>query len=300
VEELLALAKRDDADPQARRAALKSLLVNPRPDLLPLLREWASDKVLGLAAISGLAAFDDPTVAKALLTHYPRFSAESRTAAITTLVSRVSNARALVDGIAAGAVPRSDVTPFHARQIHNLGDAALTEKLTAAWGEVRDTPEAKKAEHARWKGVLTADALRNADAGKGRALFDQACAACHKLFGAGGAVGPELTDSDRGNLDYLLENILDPGATLPMDFRMTVFTLKDGRILTGITAAQTEKMITIQSQVERLDIEKSAITKQQVLHMPLMPEGMLGGLKEEQVRDLFAYLMSKQQVEPAR
>ena len=295
-EELLAIAKDDQADASARQAALRSLLKNPKPELLPLLRGWTSDKILGVTAITGLASYDDPTVAKALLERFPRFNADCQAAAVNTLVARPSSATALLAAVAAGTVPRSAISPFHARQIHNLGDPSLASRLADTWGAVRDTPEAKKAELARWTSVLTAGILKNADAGKGRALFEQACAACHKLFGQGGAVGPELTGADRGNLHYLLENILDPSATLPNDFRMTVFHLQDGRILTGIIAEQTEKMLTIQTQVERLTLEKAGVKKQEVLPMSLMPEGLLGALSEEQVKQLFAYLMSKQQV----
>ena len=61
---------------------------------------------------------------------------------------------------------------------------------------------------------LSAARLAEADRVKGRQLFDKSCGKCHKLFGTGGAIGPELTGAQRGNLNYLLENILDPSATL--------------------------------------------------------------------------------------
>jgi len=48
-----------------------------------------------------------------------------------------------------------------------------------------------------------------------------ACAACHTLYGEGGKVGPDLTGGGRDNLDYLLENIVDPSAVVTADFRMS-------------------------------------------------------------------------------
>ena len=44
---------------------------------------------------------------------------------------------------------------------------------------------------------------------------------CHTLFGIGGKVGPDITGSNRANLDYLLENILDPSAVIPKEYAAT-------------------------------------------------------------------------------
>ena len=57
-----------------------------------------------------------------------------------------------------------------------------------------------------------------ADLSLGRALFAKTCAKCHTLFGVGGKVGPDITGSNRANLDYLLENILDPSAVIPKEY----------------------------------------------------------------------------------
>ena len=40
------------------------------------------------------------------------------------------------------------------------------------------------------------------------------CSACHKLYGIGGDIGPDITGSDRRNLDYILENVLDPSGAV--------------------------------------------------------------------------------------
>ena len=45
-------------------------------------------------------------------------------------------------------------------------------------------------------------------------LFQKTCANCHILFGASRRVGPDITGSNRKNLDYLIDNIVDPGATM--------------------------------------------------------------------------------------
>ncbi|MBL9143268.1 MAG: c-type cytochrome [Verrucomicrobiaceae bacterium] len=297
IDELIALIKEADGDANARRSAMDSLLRSPKPEQFGLVRGMINDKVLGTAARLGLAKFDNGDVPKALLNNWPDRSQEWRAANITTLSSRAAWAKQLLDYVAKHpTIAKEDITPYQARQIRNLNDEALTKQLTQVWGEARDTPEAKLQEIAKWKTSLTPDAIAKADAAKGRTLFAGVCASCHKMYGEGAALAPELTGSDRHNLDYLLGNIVDPNAVVPADYRVTVLKLKDGRTVTGVIPEQNDKVLTLQTPAERLTIQRSDITEQQQLTQSLMPEGLLTALGEENVKHLIAYLMSNGQV----
>jgi putative heme-binding domain-containing protein len=144
--------------------------------------------------------------------------------------------------------------------------------------------------------VLKPEVIAQADVSKGRLVFSGLCAACHKLYGEGAAIGPELTGSDRHNLEYLLGNIIDPNAVVPADYRVTVLKLKDGRVLTGVIPEQTDKAVTVQTPSERITVPRSDIAEQQQMSQSLMPEGLLEALGEDNVKHLFAYLMSNGQV----
>ena len=122
------------------------------------------------------------------------------------------------------------------------------------------------------------------------------CATCHTLFGEGQKIGPDLTGSDRHNLDYLLGNIIDPNAVVPADYRVSVIKLKDGRTLTGVIPEQTDKVLTVQTPAERVSLQRSDVAEMQQLSQSLMPEGLLTALGEENVRHLISYLMSSGQV----
>ncbi len=296
VEEIIALINDAGGDANARRSAFDSLLRNPKPEHFAIARGMINDKVLGTAARLGLAKFADADVPKTLLNNWPDRSQEWRAANVTTLASRVAWAKALLDFAAKNPAARNDITPFQARQIRHLGAADVNRQLTAVWGELRDTPEAKKQELAKWRALLTADTLAKADAAKGRMLFTNVCAACHKMYGEGAAIAPELTGSDRHNLNYLLENIVDPNAVVPADYRMTIVKLKDGRTLTGVIPEQNEKVITVQTPTERVAIQRTDVAELQQLAQSFMPEGMLAALGEENVKHLIAYLMSNSQV----
>jgi putative membrane-bound dehydrogenase-like protein len=291
-DELIAIVKNAEGDANARRNAFTGLTRSAKPELLPIVRSLINDKVLGTAARSALAAYDDPNIPKALLSPWPQRSEEQQAATVATLVTRPAYAHALLDAVKSGQVPVAIITPYQARAIRSLNDADLTTKLTAVWGELRDTPEAKKAELADWTAKLTPERLAKGEAAKGKLIFGAVCASCHKLYGEGGMIGPDLTGGDRHKLTYLLENIVDPNAIVPADYRMSVFKLKDGRTLTGVIPAQTERTVTVQTPAEKLTIEKSQITEQQQLPMSLMPEGLLTALGEENVVHLMAYLQS--------
>ncbi len=296
-DDLIIIAKNVDGDANARRSALDALLRNPKPELFTVVRGLINDKVLGLPARVGLAKFGDADVPKALIPGWPERSQEWRAANVSTLVSRPAWAGALLTAIEQGKVARENLTPYQARQIRSLGDEKLNAQLTKVWGELRDTPEAKKQELAKWQSQLTKDAIAKADPRKGRLIFSGVCAACHKLYGQGNAIGPDLTGSDRHNLDYLLGNIVDPNALVPADYRVSVLKLKDGRVISGVIPEQNERTLTVQTPTERVTVERTQVLENQQLPSSLMPEGLLSALGEENVRHLFAYLMGYEQVE---
>ena len=296
VEEIIALIKDGHGDANARLSAFDSLMRNAKPEHFAIARSMISDKVLGTAARLGLAKFSDGDVPKSLLTNWPDRSQEWRAANVTTLASRAAWAKELLTFAEKNPTVRGDITPIHARQIRSLGDEAVNKQLTKVWGELHDTPEAKKQEIAKWRSLLTAAALGQGDASKGRALFTTVCAACHKMYGDGAAIAPELTGSDRRNLDYLLENIVDPSAVVPADYRIAIVKLKDGRTLSGVIPEQNDRTVTVQTPAERVSFLRSDIAEMQQLSQSFMPEGLLTALGEENVKHLIAYLMSSGQV----
>src|SRR5438105_7157785 len=107
-----------------------------------------------------------------------------------------------------------------------LRDRSVNERVTRVWGAVRPASADKREPMARYKAQLTPTALKGADRSKGRLVFQQACGSCHMLFGEGGKIGPELTGAQRMNLDYLLENILDPSALVPSEYQVSILELK--------------------------------------------------------------------------
>jgi len=285
-------------DLSQRRAALQTLIDNKPDDLRAVCEKLLADRDINALAARGLGMFDDAAIGENLAKRYrTSFRADARPELLAVLVSRPTFAKALLANVGDGAeqIPRTDITPFHARQIRGYKDKDLSKQLAAVWGVVRDSSEDKVQLIAALKQKLTTDALAKGDQSQGRQVFATLCSACHALYGQGGKIGPDLTGAGRHDLSYVLDNVVDPSAVVAADFRMAILTLKDGRVLSGLVPEKTERTLTLQTMTERLTIEQSEITDTQLVNQSLMPEGLLQTLNETQVRDLVAYLMSKEQ-----
>ena len=189
-----------------------------------------------------------------------------------------------------------DVSAFAARQIFSLNDAKVSERLKVVWGEVRESAADKQKVMAKYRAMLTPAALRGAKPANGRAVFAKTCQQCHKLFGEGGTIGPDLTGSNRADLDYILSNVIDPSSEVGRDYRMSVVRTADERVITGIVVERTAARVVVQTATDRVTLSPDDVTGVKDSPLSIMPEGQLDALTKEQVRDLIAYLGTKTQV----
>jgi len=284
------------AELPAREAALRTLIEARPADLRAVCEGLLDVRGLNVAAVRGLTLFDDPTIGQRLAKDYRKFATADRPAVLDALVSRPAWAAAMLESVGKGQIARTEVTAFYARQIRGFNDEALTKKLTEVWGELRESAADKKELIGKLKKQLDVPTLAKANLSQGRMLFTAVCGACHVMYGQGGKLGPDLTGSGRANIDYLLENIADPSGVVIADFRMSVLTLKDGRVLSGVEAAQTDRTLTLRMLTEETTVEKAEIAKQETSPMSMMPEGLLLAFQPDQIRDLIAYLMHPSQV----
>lgn len=300
LDEVRTIALDAKASSDNRRTALRTLIEAKSPDLRKVCESLLSVPALSVAAIQGLATFDDSAAADRIIARYRGLYAHERPAAIAVLASRPSFARVLLNHLGNPAakfpIPREDLTPVFARQIRSFNDPALTARLAGVWGETRESPAEKQKLIADLKVKLTPDFIRRGDPSRGRAVFASVCASCHKLYGEGGSLGPDLTGSGRHDIGYLIENIADPSAVVAADYTLNVVTLKDGRVLNGLVSARTERTLTLKMLEDAHTIDRDDIVKLEQLPVSLMPEGLLTALSDEQVSHLMSYLMSTAQV----
>ena len=280
-----------DAGERNRTIAL--LAARKTVALSPMLRTLLTDAAVRRSAIVALSNYSDDTTPAAILAVYASLTVDEKADAVQTLSSRASYAMALLDAVEKSTVAKADITAFTARQIATLKDQTVVAKLKAVWGEVKPASATRNVQIAKYKAMLSPDMLKTADENRGRVLFAKNCATCHKLFGEGQVVGPELTGSQRANLDYLLENIVDPSAAVANEYKMTAFYLFDGRLVTGIIRKDSPNGVTVRTVNEELFLPIADIETRKPTSNSVMPEGLLDAMKPDEIRDLIAYLQKK-------
>jgi putative membrane-bound dehydrogenase-like protein len=283
----------DENTPLAQRTdALNALLKVQDAELPALLQKLVLGGQIRNAALRGLAAFDDPQTPGVLLKVYEQLDLPQRRDALATLCSRVKYANELLTAIEGNRVPASHLTADLVRQLRNLGDEALNARIEQAWGAVRETSEDKAKLVADWKALLASPSAPKADLEMGRAVFAKTCAQCHTLFGTGGDVGPDITGSNRANLDYLLTNVLDPSAVMAKEYQPSIIYTAQGRVITGIVKQQDDAALTVRTANETVIVPKDEIDEIQVSPLSMMPDNLLQPLAPREVVSLVSYLQS--------
>ncbi|HRE84113.1 MAG TPA: c-type cytochrome, partial [Opitutaceae bacterium] len=258
------------------------------PQLLELLERGESREQI----LHGLATFDDEQIPRAILRIYSQLNRVERTAAIDALMARPSSLDVLLNAVAAGTIAKTEINRFQARQIVQSTQGAVREKFELLWGRVNPPSEAVAAQMRQLRATMKPEFLELADRREGRVLFEQRCAACHTLFGKGGRLGPDLTGGGRKELEYLIINVVDPNAAIPADWRLTIATLNDGRVVSGSPRIETDSSLTLLTAEGPVTLERASIAKLERMDTSLMPAGLLDDLAPDRVRDLFAFLMS--------
>lgn len=279
-----------EASAEGREFALDSLLAARDAATLPLLSELiAKPGPLRAPALRGLAGYDDPGIPAAIIAIFTELEAAERPDALNTLVGRPAGARALLVAIDTEKIPATEISAPLAAQLRGLGDPEIDAWVERNWGSVRSSSADKQQEIENHKKFLGTEAILAADARKGRLHYLQRCAACHTLHGEGQKIGPELPGSYK-DLDYLLQNILDPNAVIGKDYQQTLVRTKDGQVLSGVITGDEESAVTLRTLVGTSTVQRKDIESIETLEHSLMPEGLLTGLQEEDIRDLFLYL----------
>ncbi|MEO5915354.1 MAG: PVC-type heme-binding CxxCH protein [Luteolibacter sp.] len=283
-------------DPQASLAdksvALETLAAAQTRESIAIVSQAFRDKKLRIPAIRAMRYFDQPAIASSFIQNWPNYDEAERHAVIDTLVTRKEWALLLLDAIGEKTIKSDFLTSAQARNLAESGDAALHAAVLKSWGDPARTQTQKEASLARATKLLAAN--QPGDPNKGRILFTQSCGICHTLYGEGGKLGPDLTGRNRADLPSLLQSIVDPSAQVPEEGRLSIVTRKDGTIVSGIIISKNASGLVIRSQQGEQPIKNDAVANIQTQTTSPMPEGLIDGLTDEQLNNLFAYLRADQ------
>ena len=282
----LGTLKRADAPASERRKALVALSAQRRAQLPPELPTVLNDPALRVDGIRAIAAYDDDGLGRLLIDRYQSLSTAEKAEAIQTLTSRPRYGRMLTDAIAKNVVPKTDIPPYAARQLLRVVGTRFVE----VWGPVEGANNERT--FSRYRGLLNDTSMTGANARNGRAVFQRTCGACHKLYGEGGTLGPDLTGSNRSNLNWLLFNVLEPNAEVQDAYKMVVITTRDGRTYSGSVVGETGRQVTLRvaGREAPVVVSKAEIQSREATAVSMMPPGLLDPLEDKEVIDLVGYL----------
>ena len=309
----LPVAALRNGDKTALTAGLKELTDKRTPtrrrgevaDALSLAgRPEAIDPLIKLILASGteakkslflsLSRYDDSRVPKAVIDNYERSIAADdglRDLALRTLASHPAWSRLLIEAVDTGKIPAPHVTADIARALLRHGDPEINAAVDRLWKPLLVTgltPE-KDREVARLRALARAG---EGDAARGQAHFLARCANCHALKGAGGNMGPDLTGYDRTSLDFWVLNIVYPSLEIREGFGSYDLRLKDGSVANGILERREGGEIVLRDLAgNRTRIKEDRIASLIASPTSVMPEGLLAGMSDQDLRDFFAYLM---------
>jgi putative heme-binding domain-containing protein len=286
----------DRHEPENRRIAMIGLLgeLGRADDASALLSflDKDSSAALQLAAVAALGRYHDASLSAPMLSRARSAPPLVRSAILALLASRPAWAKALVDAIGRGEIAVREITPAHVQMIAKVAEPAVVKRLETLWGKLPAPGSPEKTRRiAEVRGLLPEGDKGNA--ARGKPIFKEHCAVCHKLFDEGENIGPELTGADRGNLDFLLTSLVDPSAQVRKEYQSQTIALRDGRVLSGLVVDENDRVLTLMdSNRQKTLVARELIEAVRPAEISLMPEGLLEKLAEPQIRDLFRYLQS--------
>ncbi|SDM93205.1 PVC-type heme-binding CxxCH protein [Kriegella aquimaris] len=289
--QFLATLNDTDSPIQSRIDALQGLASKQRKELVAILPFLLNEPELRLQVIRAMAAFDHEPFGRLLIDQFEKFNTKEQGEALQTLASRGTYGRLLTQAIKDEAIQKNAVPAYVARQLRRVVGNGFVE----VWGPIDQLSNDKSLAYRRYEKLLTQDVLASPDLNNGKAMFERTCSACHKLFDNGASIGPDLTGSNRTDIDYLLNNLIEPSSDIQDDYRMVVITSRDGRTFSGNIIAENERQLTLRViGQDQLVLNKSDIQSQEVSAVSMMPEGLLETMSDKEIIDLLAYLQKSE------
>jgi putative membrane-bound dehydrogenase-like protein len=246
------------------------------------------------AALASLATYDDAGIGPRIAGLLPTLADDVLSAASTLLASRARWSAHLLAAVEGGSLERLRVPEDAVNRLRNNRDPEVAQRAARLWPR-SETPPSQRHQQIEQVGAILRRAPGNPYAGE--PLFQARCAGCHKLFFKGGGAGPDLTSYQRDNLATLLPSVVDPNAEIRDGYQYVNLETKDGRDLTGLVVDRDNQVVVLREPGgEQHAVRTGEIAGLQPLGRSLMPEGLLDGLSDQELRDLFAYLRISQPI----
>ncbi|MGE0606711.1 MAG: PVC-type heme-binding CxxCH protein [Pirellulales bacterium] len=296
-------ANREQPEP-LRLAALEALVAAADIKLLdsvePALTDPQPPSVQWPALLlAALGRLEDPRVADIVASAYPKLAGDLQPKAIELLTQRATWSKRLLAAIGDKQIPADALNVNQVRKLLAGGDEELAAAVQAVWGTLREDRNPQREEViARMRTFLRANP---GNPHAGQAVFKKVCGQCHKMYGEGQEVGPDITLNGRSSYAQLLSNVFDPSLVIGAAYQARTLVTNDGRVLLGLLVEESDERVVLKLQGGKLEtVPRGDIDEFEISKLSMMPEGVEKQLKPEELADLFAYItLDKPPTDPA-
>ncbi|MCL6501425.1 MAG: c-type cytochrome [Pirellulales bacterium] len=284
----VALAIDPDAPSEARVLAVKAAGAAATAEALARLSSLllpGQPDILQAEAAGALCAADDNTLATTLFDGWQQWGMAAR-AALPAAALRSHTARqALLAALEAERLLPQELDANLRQALLRSLDPADARRAAAILTPA--SPADRLAVLAEYQQSLQLPA----DARRGAELFREHCLTCHAVRGRGRRVGPDLSSVANRDKEKLLVDVLDPSREVAPNYLAYTLVTDDGRIYTGLLAAETSTTLTLR----RSEGAEDTIARQQIESLTasgksFMPEGLEQKVTPAQLADLLEFL----------
>ena len=252
--------------------------------LLPLLSPQTPQQ-LQRATIASVAEQSSNDVAKTLLKGWRGYSPQIRREVVEGLLSQSGRLAVLLDAVDAGSVRAMDIEVDKRQMLMKHPDKQLRSRCEQIFEDSQNTNRTQVVN--AWQDALSLDG----DADLGFDVFKKRCSICHQVGDLGHKVAPDLASVKNKSATDLLIAILDPNREAQPNFNTYTAETKEGRIFSGIIAAEDANSITLRRAEAKQDVVlRSNIEEMTSNGISLMPEGLEKEISRQDLANVIAFV----------
>lgn len=264
-----------------------------RADLLFELLDTREPRSVQLAAIGQITDAGSQSDAERLVRVWPSLGPDVRKRAGDFLLYRRPNNGLLLDALEDGRLKLGELNLHLERRRYLLwaNDKSIAERAEKLFTDAGVVTRAQAIDKMRPAVKLAGNVER------GRAVYQERCAECHRIGEEGFDVGPNLTDIFRKSPEQLMHDILDPNAGAEPEYLAYTAVPSaenlDADVVSGLLVAESDDAITLrQAGGAETTFARSAIESFTTTGLSLMPEELEADLTHQGFADLLAFLLA--------
>lgn len=238
------------------------------------------------AALLAARRINSASVGTMIVRQWPRLTAEARSVAATSMLTRKPWVELMVDALEKGDVKTTDLNVATIQQLKSYGDRKIRNRCEMVFGK----PTARSSVVTKYMSEMP----KNAKPEDGKQLFADNCAVCHRPAEGKAMIGPAIDNLGHWTVEQWVTAIMDPNRAIEPKFHQYTVLTADGQVLAGVIQQRTAQSVRLAAvDGSEREVALSEIEEIRDSGVSLMPEGLETKLTPEKLAALIAFLRSR-------